>query len=446
MRIAHYSDYLTRVAALIGVDASDFATQELTMLSTLFNKAMKRIWQAGNWTDVCVYGEYRVPGNILSYGKHLENSAWTATNATVTANAVSNPVDVTTNADACFETAATGLHQFTQVANVQATNKAISVFAEAHGTNWLQVSFTDSASNVYSAFFNLTPTTGGVIGTVSTGSSATLSLISGNWYQCTLNFTPVYGNGTVAMTFSMDGTTTSYAGNTANGMHLWGASLCPTANAGVTGQLIPFEQNGETAIDVVFPGGVYNMSPLAANYPTRVGYKLTANGIQIINSQASVNATYIVQSPQAATSTQSSLPLSPVYLDYRSRVPNYTGGTFNAGIVYTFGQQFYYMDTVTGFSDYYSITTAATTAGQTPNTNPTLFQALTIPYAFYDYSAESAYADWLRSEGQTAKGQIQDGAAEDMMMTEFDRLERQQGIIMPWRVQTHLTSRPMASR
>ncbi len=444
-RVSHYSDYLTRVAALIGVDVSDFATQELTMLNTVFQKGMKRIWQAGNWTDVCVYGEYRVPNNLIQWGKHFENSAWVATLLTVTANASNNPLDITTNADALYETAVNGEHFVSQSVNVQATNKAFSVFAEAHGTDYLYMSFLDSASTTYYAYFNLTPGTGGVIGTLSAGVTATLMLISGDWYQCTINFTPAYGVGTAAIAFSQNGSSLTYTGNVLNGMHLWGASLCPTANSGATGQLIPWEQQGENAIDIVFPGGVYNMSPLAANYPTRVGWKPTANGIQLINSLASVNATYIVQSPQAATSTQSSLPLSPVYLNYRTRVPNYTGAAYNAATAYVYGNQFYYTDTVTGFSDYYEVITATTT-GNTPNAQPTYFQALTIPYAFFDYAAESAYADWLRSEGQTAKGQIQDEAAEEMMMTEFDRLERQQGQVMPWRVQTHLTSRPMATR
>jgi hypothetical protein len=187
------------------------------------------------------------------------------------------------------------------------------------------------------------------------------------------------------------------------------------------------------------------MSPLAANYPSRVGYKITANGIQVINSTAAYNATYVVQSPQSATSTQSSLPLSPVYLNYRTRVPNYTGAAYSAGTTYTFGQQFYYTDTSTGYGNYYQVITASTT-GNTPNAQPTYFQALTIPYAFYDYACESAYADWLRTEGQTAKAEMQDQAAQMFMDNEFDRQERQMGQIMPWRVQTHLTSRPMTAR
>lgn len=135
---------------------------------------------------------------------------------------------------------------------------------------------------------------------------------------------------------------------------------------------------------------------------------------------------------------------SGVSLNYRIRPNNYYGAAYNALTAYAVGAQFYYTNTA-GYGDYY-VVNVATTAGQTPDTTPASFTAYTIPFVFYDYCIASVYADWLRVEGQFAKAQMQDEMAQDILDRESDRQERQMGNIMPWKVQTHLTSRPMVAR
>ena len=86
------------------------------------------------------------------------------------------------------------------------------------------------------------------------------------------------------------------------------------------------------------------------------------------------------------------------------------------------------------------MTSGFSAGAATPDTQPTYFQQVYIPYVFSSYLMWSAYADWLLAEGQAAKAQAAMATAQTFLDDENDKQERQNGNIMPWRVNTHLTS------
>ncbi len=61
----------------------------------------------------------------------------------------------------------------------------------------------------------------------------------------------------------------------------------------------------------------------------------------------------------------------------------------------------------------------------------------TIPYIFLPYLINVCYADWLKAEGQTGKAQIATDEAEQMIMFEIEKYERQQNQQTPVRMVTH---------
>jgi hypothetical protein len=448
MDTRHYSDFLGRISANIGVDEGDLSTIELTLLLNLFNKGYKQAVQAMNWVDICPYGEVRFPTSLITYPNDLTQSAyWTNTNTTDAQYAATNPLDNRMTATALLESSATAPHGIQQTVTILPTQQYFaSGYAQPNGRNWVQLSVYDGSST-FSCFFNLVGT--GSVGTASTGANGVVSQLVNGWYNYGITFTSSASAGSGAyfsIGLSPDGSTTSYAGNTSLGVNLWGQTAYLSQNLPPAANVIPWNQLGESPIDVVFPNGVQVSSPLASSVPRLVGYKTTPNGIQIINNSWGWNQAYYPQGPLSPSTAMvsSATPVFPVYLNYRIRPNNYYGASYSAGTSYTNGQQFYYTNTA-GYGDYYSVI-GSPTAGTTPDAAPSSFTALTIPFVFFDYIINSVFADWLRTEGQFAKAQMVDAIAQDILDRESDRQERQMGNIMPWKVSTHLTSRPFAAR
>ena len=94
-----------------------------------------------------------------------------------------------------------------------------------------------------------------------------------------------------------------------------------------------------------------------------------------------------------------------------------------------------------GTTDFW-LSTAATTAGQTPDTNPTLWSIVSIPEVFFNYCIYASYADWLRMDGQTDKAAAMDEKADEMRVNQADIQERQMGYVPPLRVASYVTSQP----
>ena len=63
-----------------------------------------------------------------------------------------------------------------------------------------------------------------------------------------------------------------------------------------------------------------------------------------------------------------------------------------------------------------------------------------FPYIFSEYAVVGAYGDWLQSDGQTEKAQVIYAQAEQIIQTELDKLERQEGQSTPLQFITYGTT------
>lgn len=174
--------------------------------------------------------------------------------------------------------------------------------------------------------------------------------------------------------------------------------------------LIAWEQSGETAIELVY--AVFDSDPQASTSYKQLGYDITGSGIFLVY-------------PDQTT--------DDVYVWLSKRVPDYTGTAYSATETYAADDQVYYSTT----GDFYKCLQAST--GNAP-TETAYWERLTVPYRFLDYCVYSSYADWLRQDDQHAKAEGIARLAENILLTEQERLERQEGFIKPPVVTTHLNS------
>ena len=154
-----------------------------------------------------------------------------------------------------------------------------------------------------------------------------------------------------------------------------------------------------------------------------------------INDQAT---NYTITNNQILTSSTSTTPIPTYYLWYRKRCPEFTGESYSASASYSENDQVLFTST-DGTQDFWEAV-AATVAGQSPDTNPDLWEKLDIPYAFLDYCVYSSFADWLMVEGQAGKASAMSQYADTLLTRELERQELQMGVMQPTRYTTHVTS------
>lgn len=423
MRVADYSDFISGVAALIGVQVTDLQTPELAILNAGLNKSLRKAWESNNWPDLCPYGEVRFPINLVAYPNDVTQPTWNTQNVTVTAAAINNPLDNRVTASQIMETAATGFHGFSEVFTVLPNaGYSASGYCRPNGRTNIQVTLSDGSTS-WSSFFNLAT---GAVGTSSgSGVMAGIQQQANGFFYWNLSVTSSPGannSGSVTIDLSPDGVTTNYAGSSNLGVFSWGVTCSAPSTQIPASYYIPWEQAGESAIDVMFESWSSDPGSFLPAY--RLDYAITNNGIEYIGP----------------TST------GPIYLHYRQRRPIFTGAAWSSSVAYAFGSQFFFTATAANAygnfpSNYFTVAAPlGTSAGQSPSTNPALFSQVNFPYIFLEYCVQASYADWLEVEGQSAKAQALRGFAQDFLDAETDRMERQQGVIMPWKVYTHLTS------
>jgi hypothetical protein len=181
--------------------------------------------------------------NLALRSEEFDNASWVTNTATVTPNTIVAPNGSLTG-DALVETTANGNSFITQTVTVSAsTVYTTSVYAKTNG-RVLQITFgTDDVTGNPRANYDLSA---GVLGTVDSGITATITPVGNGWYRCTAtvtsavtSFRPIFAN--VSATTSAR--VASYQGDGYSGIYIWGAQLeagafptsyIPTTSATVT--------------------------------------------------------------------------------------------------------------------------------------------------------------------------------------------------------------------
>ncbi len=433
MRTTPYSKALAQICGLIGVPTSRLSTELADSINILFNANVRQIWGAGNWPDISIWGEARFAGNLLTYPNDVSQTAyWTATNASITANSVANPADNRTTASKVLETAATGEHKVAQtITGFPSTNYQLSVYARPAGRSYIRLAANDGATT-FSAFFDVQ---GGVVGTQANVTSADIQQCPNGYFLCTITYTSGAASTgqTISVNVSSDGSSISYAGDITKGVYLWGNLLIQQTNVSPNQFIVPYDQTGESVIDVLFQAWIDN--PAMVTYPRPQGYVVTDTGFQMISTAGGFMGTngYV---------SYNTNPANPVYLFYRRAPYNYSGDTFSATATYVAGQYIYYTRTtgaLTGTSDYWKCL-SATPAGQDPEDTPSKWELQELPESLGGILVWQTFGDWLVQDGQMDKATQAYQTAELKKLNEWDRIERQQPDNFQMQVFTHNTS------
>jgi hypothetical protein len=159
--------------------------------------------------------------NLLLRSEEFD-ATWTASNATVSANAGNAP-DGAATADLVYPTT-TGNSRFIQQGAAslnQAIVKTYSVFAKASGMSWIFLF--DSFSFDKRVWFDVT---NGVVGTTAANCTASIVNVGGGWYRCVVTTSLAFGgNGLLGIAVADADNSVVATANGTDGVLLWGAQL-----------------------------------------------------------------------------------------------------------------------------------------------------------------------------------------------------------------------------
>ena len=433
IKLKSYTDYLNSLGGLINwTSFTALPSTQQTAIAYSFNNQAQTAWIANNWLNVCPYGEARFVGNQGQYPNDLaKTSYWTATAVTVTANSIANPADGAITASKLLETTATSEHKVLQnYTYIPNATYQVTCYARPIGGRYLYLQANDGVNNYYT-FFDVVS---GTVGTQSNNlsSASTMNKNANGFWVCSIFFTSASGAGAgnFGPGISSDGSTTSYTGDAAKGLYVWGNVLTQTTYASPTSLLIPYDQLGEEFIDSVFQ--VWQMSPVGAGYPVAQGYQMMPTGVQIIGTNGWVWNGWLWTFPTWFTAGY------PIYLYYRKGCPNFAGSTYSAMATYAVGDQILFTDS-NSVQNFYKCV-IATTAGQSPDTTPASWQVLQLPETLFLYVVYAAFADYLRMNAQIARAAEMDAKAQAYLDVQSDKQEREQSILPPLRMQTHVSA------
>ena len=258
--------------------------------------------------------------NIQLNSADFSQSTWTKTKSAIVANDTTAP-DGTLTADKLNETAVNGLHQLEASRSVSSsTSYTMSVYAKKGERNFLYL-YEDTTGK--GAFFNLNT---GVVGTVSSSTTASIQDAGNGWYRCLVTYTEsgIFGRYRIAV--SNADNSSSYLGVAGSGIYIWGSqyeagsyatSYIPTVASSVTrnadltnktgiSSLIGQTEGtlyGEFRLQTATGGSAYlgltsgsfsNFILLGKEAPNKLVFGIRANGSNIIfNSSTNLTSDYV---------------------------------------------------------------------------------------------------------------------------------------------------------
>ena len=160
--------------------------------------------------------------NDLQRTEEFDNSYWSKSNGTATANQTISP-DGSQNADRFAENTATTSHHINRsgISIASGVSHTLSVFVKANGRNTFRL-FADTGGNSFFAFFNLETKN---IGSKQSLTASKIEEYPNDWYRCSISFTSTTTSAYVQFLLTLDNETTSYTGDGSSGMYFWGAQL-----------------------------------------------------------------------------------------------------------------------------------------------------------------------------------------------------------------------------
>jgi hypothetical protein len=216
------------------------------------------------------------------------STTWTAAQCTVSTNAATAP-DGTVTSDKIVEDGTNNFHGVYQTFSTSiGVAYTTSVYAKAGERNWLYM--TEGNNVTASAYFDLST---GTLGTVSgTGSpSGSIKDVGNGWYRCCLTFTPISTSSNIQARAATNGSTQSYAGDSASGIYVWGGQV--EAGAFPTSYIPTVASSVTRATDVVSTTDVSWLDQTKGTFYCRVANIINDNGTvsRIIGTEG--NDTYI---------------------------------------------------------------------------------------------------------------------------------------------------------
>jgi hypothetical protein len=200
------------------VTATDYADVGLPR-NLLFDGTDDSLATVGN-VDFATWTGSEARRNLLTMPTMFDDTAWTKTRSSVTANTTTAP-DGTTTADKLVEdTTASATHPISVSYTTAASAYTLSVYVKAAGRSWVQLSLLSTAN----AFGNFN-VSNGTLGTIGAAATAGIEDAGNGWYRCRITATTAAGANTVAFYPASADNTVSYTGDGTSGLQLWGAQL-----------------------------------------------------------------------------------------------------------------------------------------------------------------------------------------------------------------------------
>ncbi|BAQ84347.1 hypothetical protein [uncultured Mediterranean phage uvMED] len=181
-----------------------------------------------------------------------------------------------------------------------------------------------------------------------------------------------------------------------------------TQTGGDEGNYVALNQPGKTEISEVF--AVWNKSPKANQDNQDLTWYLSENGVQIAENNTTV------------------------YILFRKLPPALTGEIYSQSTAYNQNDQVY--DKTQG-NFYVANQSVASGADNSPTTQPTYWDLVTVPELFADYLIRGTYADYLRHNGELDRARVAESDARGALDHELLKLHTQQGQTTRLQVSTY---------
>jgi hypothetical protein len=167
--------------------------------------------------------------NLTLQSESFDNASWTKSNTTVTANSTTSPDGNTTadtftgdgslNSKGVLQTGASSL--------INGTVYTTSIYAKKNTNNFIQITGSTAPYSTINVFANF-DLNSGVVGTIGSAVTATITNVGNGWYRCTMTATATVTTNTNIFIVQLVSSATALRGeiNTVStSVFLWGAQL-----------------------------------------------------------------------------------------------------------------------------------------------------------------------------------------------------------------------------